>query len=249
MKDSGSHTGWNPSSVSRPEMVRKLIVLALFGVSFGYVEAAVVVYLRTIHDPLRRELFRGVRHDAVLPLLSREQLYAAGPDSVRVLQTELGRELATLVMLSAVGVASGRTFREWLAGFVFVFGFWDIFYYVFLKVLIGWPASLWTWDVLFLLPVPWLAPVIAPVLVSASIIAGGGATLWRESRGRPVGYGRLDRALLVIGGLLVIAAFCWDFRHWVAGGWPRPFNWPLFALGEAAGMAGFLHAFGRRASD
>jgi hypothetical protein len=229
-------------------MVRRLIVLVLFGVSFGYVEAAVVVYLRTIDAPFRRELFRDVRHDAVFPLPAVEQLYAAGPDYVRVLRTELGRELATLVMLAAVGMAVGRTSREWLAGFVFVFGVWDIFYYVFLKLLIGWPASLWTWDALFLLPVPWAAPVIAPVLVSASIIVAGGATLWRESRGRPVHCGRVDRALLVIGGLVVIVAFCWDFRHLAAGGWPHPFNWPLFALGEATGTAGFMRAFGRQAS-
>ena len=229
-------------------MARKLIALGLFGVAFGYVEAAVVVYLRTICDPLRSELFYDVCHDAVFPLPSLEQLYAAGPDYICLLQTELGRELATLVMLGTVGITIGRTFREWLAGFVIVFGVWDIFYYVFLKVLIGWPASLWTWDILFLLPVPWVAPVIAPVLVSVSMIVAGGVTLWRESRGRPVHCGRLDCALIFIGGLLVIIAFCWDFRHSAAGGWPHPFNWPLFAFGEATGMVGFVHALGRQAS-
>jgi hypothetical protein len=182
-------------------------------------------------------------------LLSLDQLQAAGQQYVRVFQTEMGRELATLVMLAAVGLAAGRTFREWLAGFMIAFGVWDIFYYVFLKVLIDWPASFWSWDVLFLLPVPWIGPVIAPVLVSLSMIVAGAVILWRELLGRPVRSGRLAWALIVFGGLAVVAAFCWDFRNTTAGGWPHSFNWPLFSFGEAMGIAGFLHAVSRRVCD
>ena len=149
-------------------------------------------------------------------------------------------------MLAAAGLAIGRSFREWLAGFMIAFGVWDIFYYVFLKLLLGWPASLWTWDILFLLPVPWVGPVIAPVLVSLSMIAAGVVVLWRESLGWPVRCGGLHWALIVLGGLVVIVAFCWDFQNTAAGGWPNPFNWPLFALGEAMAAAGFVHALGGR---
>ena len=146
------------------------------------------------------------------------------------------------VMLAAAGLTIGRSFREWLAGFMIAFGVWDIFYYVFLKLLLDSPASLWTWDILFLLPVPWVGPVIAPVLVSLSMIVAGVVVLWRESLGRPVRCGRLHRALIVLGGLVVIAAFCWDFQNTTVGGLPNPFNWPLFTLGEAMAVAGFVHA-------
>jgi hypothetical protein len=226
-------------------VTRRLIALVLFGVAFGYVEAAVVVYLRTIDAPLRRDLFREVDHDAVFPLLSLEQLHQSGPEYMVILRTELGRELATLVMLGALGMMIGGTFRQWLAGFVVAFGVWDIFYYVFLQALIGWPGSLWTWDILFLLPVPWVGPVIAPVIVSATMITAGGMTLWRESRGRPVLGNPWDYALITAGGLVMIVAFCWDFRHTSAGGWPHPFNWPLLGIGEATAVAGFVRALGR----
>jgi hypothetical protein len=225
---------------------RTPIALVLFGIAFAYVEAAVVVYLRTIYEPVRREALRDVPHDAVLPLLRQEQLQAAGRDHLRVLQIEIGRELATLLMLAAVGLAIGRTFRQWLAGFMIAFGVWDIFYYVFLRLLIGWPASVWTWDILFLVPVPWVGPVIAPVLISVSMIAAGGVVLWRESRGRPIRSGRLSWLLIALGGLVVIVAFCWDYRQTTGGGWPHPFNWPLFAVGEVMAVAGFLHALARR---
>ena len=81
---------------------------------------------------------------------------------MRILLVDLVREFGTMVMLAAMGLAIGRNLREWFAGFMIAFGVWDIFYYVFLKVILDWPASLWTWDLLFLLPVPWIGPVIAP---------------------------------------------------------------------------------------
>ncbi len=222
------------------------IVLVLFGIAFAYVEAAVVVYLRTIYEPVRREALRDVPHGAVLPLLRAEQLQAAGRDHLRVVQIEMDRELATLAMLAAVGLAIGRSFRQWLAGFMIAFGVWDIFYYVFLRLLIGWPASIWTWDILFLVPVPWAGPVIAPVLISVSMIAAGGVVLWRESHGRPIRSGRLSWLLITLGGFVVIVAFCWDYRQTSGGGWPHPFNWPLFAVGEVMAVVGFMHALGRQ---
>lgn len=143
------------------KLTRTLLALALFGIAFGYVEAAVVAYLRNIYTPIRHKTFPMMPHDDLFPLLQVEHLQAAGPEYVRLLWIELGRELATLVMLAATGLAIGRTFREWLAGFLICFGVWDISYYAFLKLLIGWPASFWTWDILFLLPVPWVGPVVA----------------------------------------------------------------------------------------
>jgi len=220
---------------------KPLVAIVLFGIAFGYVEAAVVVYLRTIDEPVRLVLFRNVPHDEVFPLLTLEQLEAT--EHVGILRTELGRELATLMMLASAGLALGRTMREWFAGFIIAFGVWDIFYYVFLKVLIGWPSSLWTWDILFLLPLPWVGPVIAPVSIAGGMIAAGIAILWRESRGQPIYCSILDGAAMSVGSLILVVAFCWDFRNTAAGGWPNPFNWPLFWLGAAIAIAGFLHCF------
>ncbi len=225
---------------------RTLLALILFGIAFGYVEAAVVVYLRTIFVPIRQEAFRTVDHNDLFPLLTVEHLEAAGPDYSRLLGIEMGREAATIVLLAAAGLAIAGNFRQWLAGFMIAFAVWDIFYYVFLRLLIGWPESLMTWDILFLVPVPWVGPVIAPVLVSLSMIVAGVAILWCEAAGRPLHVSGLDWLLIFVGGLTVIVAFCWDWRHVAAGGWPHPFHWPLFTLGEAIGLAGFLHVLSSR---
>jgi len=223
-------------------LTRTFLALVLFGVAFAYVEAAVVVYLRTILAPIREETFHAVAHNELFPLLTAEHLQTAGPKYVRLLETELGRELATLAMLAAAGLAIAGNFRQWLAGFMIAFGVWDIFYYVFLRLLIGWPASLGTWDILFLVPVPWLGPIIAPIVVSLSMVLAGGLILWRETENRPIQFYRSDWALIFAGGLTIIVAFCWDWRNASAGGWPNTFNWPLFVVGEAIGAAGFIRA-------
>lgn len=228
---------------------RTVMGLVLFGVSFAYVEAAVVVYLRTIYDPIRLEAVDGGRHDEVFPLTTLEQLERAGPNYFRLLATELGREAATLLMLAGVAVIAAGNFRQWIAGFMMVFGVWDIFYYAFLKLLIGWPASLGTWDILFLLPVPWVGPVVAPVLVAVSLIAAGTIILRRESHGRPIRLRWWHWATIIGGGLIVITAFCWDYRNTMAGGWPNPFNWPLFIAGETIGLTGFTAALGTSKDD
>jgi hypothetical protein len=113
---------------------------------------------------------------------------------------------------------------------------------VFLKVLLDWPASFMTWDLLFLLPVPWVGPVLAPLLVALSMIGVGAAALWRQAIGQPLRLCWLHWLVLVVGGLIVVTAFCWDYRNTLAGGEPNPFNWPLFALGEGMALASFLHA-------
>lgn len=224
-------------------LTRVLAALVLFGVAFAYVEAAVVVYLRVHYDPIRQDAFGEQPGGELFPMLQLEHLQEAGTQYTHMLWTELGREFATLVMLAAAGLAIAGNFRQWLAGFMIAFGVWDVFYYVFLKVLIDWPASIRTWDILFLLPVPWVGPVIAPVLVAVSMIAAGTAILWRESREQPIRFRWFHWLAIVGGGLIVILAFCWDFRNVSAGGLPNPFHWPLFALGELVGLTGFVHAY------
>lgn len=226
--------------------IRAVASLVLFGISFGYVEAAVVVYLRHIYDPIRRELHPDKPPGDLFPLITAEQLNSRGADHTRLLVTELGRELATLVMLAAAALAVASNFRQWLAGFVLAFGVWDITFYGFLKLLIAWPASLFAWDILFLLPLPWVGPVIAPCIVAATMVGAGVYVLRRERGGSGFRIRRLDWILIVASGVVMMVAFMWDWRNTTAGNPPNPFNWPLFGVGELLGLAGFVRAAMRR---
>jgi len=130
-------------------------MVVVFAIAMAWVESAVVFYLRTMID--RIEPYQP----NPLPVIG-------GFGAV-----ELPRELATLVMLFAVGVLAGRTWRDRFGYALVAFGVWDIFYYVFLKMMCGWPHSLLDWDILFLLPMPWWGPVLAPVLISGLMILWG----------------------------------------------------------------------------
>jgi hypothetical protein len=204
-------------------MKRTLAAVTAFGIAFGFVEAAVVVYLRLHYYP---EGFS-------FPLVQI-------PPHIGL--TEIVREVATIIMLAVVGWVSAKRPLARFAYFSFAFGVWDIFYYVFLKIILDWPASLFTWDVLFLVPLPWLGPVLAPVIVSLCLIGSGATILHREETGRPMTI-RLSQWILAgFGGVLVLGSFLSNpagmFQHMA----PVPFNWPLFAAGIGAGIAGFIWA-------
>ena len=219
---------------------RIVAALIVFGISFGYVEAAVVEYLRAIYNPLRLQLHPKRPADDLFPLISLSQLQDAGGEHDRRLHTELAREAATLVMLACVALAGTRNRRQWLAAFLIAFGVWDISFYGGLKILLNWPASLLTWDILFLLPVPWVGPVLSPILVSLSMIAAGLIVLRRDLQGTLPPFRWFQWALIFSGGLVVILAFTWDFRNTSSGGMPNPFNWPLFVAGEGIGLSGLM---------
>lgn len=138
----------NKLSISR----KNLVVTALFGVAFGFVEAAVVVYLRTILG--------------FIPISSNELVQVTNVLPQNLLAVEFLREIATIVMLVSVALLVGKKFKERFSIFLFVFAFWDFFYYVWLWLLIGWPSSLTTSDVLFLVPAPWISQVWFPLLTS-----------------------------------------------------------------------------------
>jgi hypothetical protein len=209
--------------------VKHLPAVIIWAVAFAFVEAAVVEYLRALYYPLDRGGF-------CFPLLTLEQLNILGEDHWRRLVIEVGREWSTLVMLAMVGIVAARNRREAWAHFMVAFAVWDIFFYVWLKVFLGWPPSLMTWDLLFLIPVPWVAPVLAPVLISVAMLTAGIVVLFCESRARPLAPSRLDWGIITGGGITVIVSFCIDYRNIIAGGLPNPFNWPLFfaGLGTAA---------------
>jgi len=224
---------------------RTIFALILFGTAFGYLEAAVVDYLRLLHEPARQRYYPGRSSGDLFPLLTLEQLRAAPGQQQSILAVEIGREAATIVMLAAIALVFAENVGQWGAGFVIAFGTWDIAFYIFLKVLLGWPASLLTWDILFLIPVPWVGPVLAPILVSVAMIAAGVWHLRKEARWEPVRIGIGHGAGILAGAVVIVIAFALDDRHIMAGGMPRRFAWGLFCLGMAIGAASYAWAMGR----
>jgi len=133
--------------------MRRLTALTIFGISIGFIEASVVVYLRFIACPNTTSLFPL----AFMP--------------VNILKIEMWREVATIAVLLSVSYLSARIRKKKrLFYFMFIFGIWDITYYFWLKVLIGWPISPFSWDILFLIPVPWISPVLYPMIISIIFI-------------------------------------------------------------------------------
>jgi hypothetical protein len=197
--------------------------------------------LRVGYEPLHQRLHPDRPHVDLFPIIRLDQLEAAGPEYRDRLYIELGREAATMFMLAGAALAFARNLREWLAAFMIGFGIWDVSFYVFLRVLINWPTSLFEWDLLFLLPVPWVGPVLAPLIVSVTMIVVGAMILGRESLGRPVRIAAVHWATIFAGGVLIVLAFCWDYHNILAGGLPNPFNWPFFLAGELLGILSFLH--------
>ena len=192
----------------------------------AYVESAVVVYLRALYYP----------HDFAFPLAPM------APDMAAI---EIGREAATLAMLLGGAVLAGTERWERFLAFCVSFGVWDLFYYVWLWLLLRWPPSLLTWDVLFLIPVPWIGPVLAPVIVSVALVVGGVLLLRRGARGEPYAFALPLRVLLLAGALLVLASFMLDFRVALSPMDPPPFRWGLFGAGVSLGVVALVLALRR----
>ena len=146
----------------------KMGLVTILGIALGYWEAIVVVYLRRILPPLPWEVMGIAEFNNLLR-------------SHGVLFLEQTREVSTIVILLAIALLIGRKRLEKLAIFLWVFAIWDIFYYIWLRVLIGWPPSLATVDCLFLIPGPWFAPVFVPLLVSLAMM-GVAIFLLREAK-------------------------------------------------------------------
>lgn len=230
----------------RPVSLRQvLIAIVLFGIAFGYVEAAVVVYLRELSQPALERADPAREPNDLFPTLTPSEIEEY-PSLLHTLEIEIGREAATLLMLAAMAIAVAKNRTESAAAFVIAFGVWDIAFYGFLRLFIHWPPTLLTWDLLFLLPVPWSGPVLAPLIVSVSMIAAGVLVLHREFHLRPVRPSVAHYFGVAIGGLIIILAFTWNYSLLVAGGVPRHFPWPVFIIGEAVGLVSFAAALRRQ---
>jgi len=143
-----------------------LTVAGVFGIAFGFVESSVLVYLRVAVGllPGYQESLSKAAHVAA-PAYTQGQLLIQAPATL--LSLEVAREAGTIIMLLTVALLAAKGWRERSAIFLWMFAAWDIFYYVGSWLSTRWPPSLGAPDVLFLIPVPWFAPVWFPVTVSA----------------------------------------------------------------------------------
>ncbi len=209
--------------------MKNVLYLVAFAVAMGYLEAAVVVYLREIY-------YQNGFHFPITIITDK------------IAAVEILRELATLIMLAAPACLAYRRFIGRLAAFSLMFGIWDIVYYISLKAVLDWPPSLLTWDILFLIPVPWVGPVIAPMIVSLCLIAGGLIVLRFEGAGMPYSVKPREWAGAVAGALIVIISFTMDFILVIRTGEHGAFNWPVFAAGLAIGWIAFGSTLRRTAA-
>ncbi len=207
-------------------MIVRFCVVVVFSIAFANIEASVVVYLRHIFHP------DGFHFPMIV--------LGEGPHWRRFLFTEIGREAATMVLILTTAWLSGRNRQQQFAYFLTIFAVWDIFYYVWLKVLLDWPASIMDWDILFLIPVTWASPVLYPVLISITLIGFAVAILYRCSCGRPIRATLPDWLAFCAAGLLVVVSFCLPGLHITEQDFASYFYLPLFAAGYLFGLAIFL---------
>jgi hypothetical protein len=200
----------------------KLLYLSFFGISMAYLESAIVVYLRELYYP----------DGFAFPLKDIP---------VHILITEIGREAATILLLFSVAKLVSRNRRETFAYFSISFGIWDIWYYLWLKLLINWPMSLSDWDVLFLIPLPWFGPVLAPVLVSCGLILAGYIILDREHAGKPLHLSAFDWGFEIFAGLIIIGSFLTETLKFGEEFVPDVYPWWMFSIGFVAGLILFLY--------
>jgi hypothetical protein len=145
---------------------RQTLMLTAFALAFGFVEAAVVVYLQAAAGRLAG-YNAGTLADMRGLSITYRQAQSLDQFPHALMNIELVREAATMVMLASVAILAGSKLSERSAAFLWAFAVWDIAYYAGLWATVGWPSSLTDFDVLFLIPVPWIAQVWYPLLVSA----------------------------------------------------------------------------------
>ncbi len=210
--------------------MKKIWWVGLFAIAMAYLESAVVVYIRRIY---------GI-NDLLIDILPFDPVLAP---------IEIGRELATLIMLLAVGWAVGKSLQSRLSYTFIIFGVWDIFYYIWLRVFIDWPNSLFSPDILFLIPLPWWGPVIAPVLIACLMVVGGILVVISEDKGRKIRFSVFGWMTLIAGELILLYSFMEDALsilpadvETLAQLRPTSFNWPIYILGLVLAGYAVLHA-------
>ena len=198
-------------------LAKKFTAITIFSIAMGFLEAAVVVYLRALYYP----------GGFCFPLKIIP---------IDILLVEIGREMSTIVMLAFIGSIAGKTLLEKFCYFLYSFGIWNIFYYVWLKLILNWPPSPMTWDLLFLVPVPWVAPVLAPLIVALTMTIVAAVIIYLQERGRYFKISKLDLALGALAALLIFVSFILDFPQMAAQQSPVKYHWELLIFGEFIGL-------------
>jgi len=193
-------------------LTKTLVILSIFAVAMGYMESAVVVYLRKIYYP----------DGFSLPLKSMDMTLGL---------TEFFREAVTICMLVTVAMLITKRWLFRFAWFIYAFAIWDISYYLFLYLILGWPPTLLTWDVLFIFPVIWTGPVLAPLINSLSMIMLAFLILRLNRSGKDHPLSRWQWTLLISGSVLTVFTYI--------SAYPR-FNWLIFILAESLFLLSFL---------
>ena len=212
--------------MKKSSLKRKLIWAGIFAVTMGYFEAALVEYMRELYYP---EGFAFPVKGIPIPFLL----------------IELGREIASIAMLVSVGALAGCCFIDRFAVFMYIFGVWDITYYAFLKVFENWPPSIFTWDLLFLLPIPWIGPVWAPVLVSVALIWAA-ICIWRRlEKGKIVKPTPMEWIGETVAGLIIFGSFISGFQVVLRKEIPQTFPWYIWLAGMTIGILIFIRVLHR----
>lgn len=199
-----------------------LFLWTCFGISMAFFEAAVVVYLRALYYPYGFEF----------PLVTMP------PD---ILVVELGREMASLLMLFSVAWSSGRRLPQRWGGFLYLFGLWDLGYYLFLYLFLHWPPTLLTWDILFLIPIPWVAPVLAPMLAALSLVVMGLSLYLTDVKGIPWEIGSTDYMIGLVASCPILISFFSESREVIFDGIPKNYPWGWFFMGFAIAWIYFIY--------
>ncbi len=218
----------------------KYLWLGLFAAAMAFLETAVVIYLRKLYSPsgFNFPLSLGIPHN--------------------VLVIEWVREICTIIMLGVVAFIAAKKSYHKFAYFLYAFAIWDIFYYIWLRIITGWPASVFTWDLLFLIPVPWAGPVLAPLIVSLTMIALSLLIVYFE----PKKINAAEWILLGAGAFLILITFLKDymmviinngflmqfsklatiseFQSLIGSYIPSNYMWGLFILGEIVVIIGIV---------
>jgi hypothetical protein len=226
--------------------MKRLIPASIFGIAFGFLEAIVVVYLREIYYP----------NGFSFPLTLLD---------LQMLKVEIVREFCTIIMLTSVGWILGKTSGEKFSFFIFVFGVWDIFYYVALKIFLDWPETILKWDVLFLIPITWIGPVLAPVICSIGMILIALIYVYLREKNQQIKFTPIQIVLISLGVLIIIYTFIYDYLNlfnehnfwsdfskitekkefWdvIQSYVPQKFNWILFSVGCVLIGINYLYSF------
>ena len=210
-----------------PATRRRLLWLTIFVIAMAQLEATVVVYLR--------ELFYPEGFEFPLKIIRG-----------RIAWIEVGREVSTVVMLVAIAkLAAPRDAWRQFAAFLWSFGLWDVLYYFWLWVMLGWPESPLTWDVLFLIPLPWVGPCLAPMLIAGIMMASGLVLESLRDCDKEVRVRRPEWVLTIGGALGLITIFVWDAPAVIEGEMPGAFPWPLYLVVLAVPTAAAASAWRR----